>query len=82
MPMAQPWCMAPFAALEALQDGLGSMGWEVREWSHQWSPLTDVSIHDPDTAQSCLKLLDALEELDDVRSVSANLDLAEGLEFD
>ena len=72
----------PFAALEALQDGLRTMGWEVREWSHQWSPLTDVSIHDPDTAQSCLKLLDALEELDDVRSVSANLDLAEGLELD
>ena len=72
----------PYAALEALQDGLRGKGWEVREWSHQWSPLTDVSIHAPDTAQSCLKLLDALEELDDVRSVNTNLELALDLEID
>ena len=43
---------------------------------------TSVSVNDPDTARSCLKLLDALDGLDDVRSVSANLDLADGLELD
>ena len=30
----------------------------------------------------CIKMLDCLESLDDVRSVSANLELADGLEID
>ena len=72
----------PFEALETLQDGLRRAAWDVREWGHHWSAQTSVSVSDPDTARSCLKLLDALDGLDDVRSVSANLDLADGLELD
>ena len=72
----------PFEALESLQDGLRHAEWDVREWGHHWSAQTSVSVNDPETARSCLKLLDALEGLDDVRSVSANLDLADGLEID
>jgi transcriptional/translational regulatory protein YebC/TACO1 len=72
----------PFAALEALQDGLRHQGWDVKEWGHQWATTTNVSISDPATAQSCLKLLDALEDLDDVRSVSANLEIQTELEID
>ena len=34
------------------------------------------------TARQCLKLLEVLEDLDDVSSVSANLDLAPDLEID
>jgi len=65
----------PFTALEALQDGLRQLGWEVQEWGHNWAPLTSTTIGDADTARQCLKLLDALDGLDDVRSVSANLEL-------
>ena len=72
----------PFEALESLQDGLRSANWDVREWGHQWSAQTSVDVSAPDTARNCLKLLDSLEALDDVRSVSANLDLADGLEID
>ena len=72
----------PFSALEALQDGLRKQGWNVEEWGHQWATTTVVSISDPDTARSCLKLLDALEGLDDVRSVSANLEIKTELEID
>jgi YebC/PmpR family DNA-binding regulatory protein len=72
----------PFSALEALQDGLRKQGWNVEEWGHQWATTTNVSISDPDTARSCLKLLDALEGLDDVRSVSANLEIKTELEID
>ena len=72
----------PFSALEALQDGLRKQGWNVEEWGHQWATTTNVSINDPDTARSCLKLLDALEGLDDVRSVSANLEIKTELEID
>jgi YebC/PmpR family DNA-binding regulatory protein len=50
----------PFSALEALQDGLRKQGWNVEEWGHQWATTTNVSISDPDTARSGLKLLDAL----------------------
>ena len=72
----------PFEALESLQDGLRGADWDVREWGHHWSAQTSVSVNDPDTARSCLKLLAALDGLDDVHSVSANLDLAEGVKVD
>ena len=71
----------PFAALEALQGGLSGQGWDVREWGHHWIALTTVSISDPDLARQALKLLDSLDELDDVRSVNANLDLPDDLEL-
>ena len=71
-----------YAALEALQDGLRQQGWEVLEWSHAWHPLTNLEIKDPDMAQHCLKLLDTLESLDDVRSVSANIMINEDLAID
>ena len=71
----------PFAALEALQDGLRAQGWIVREWGHSWTAMTTVPINDADTAQQALKLLDCLDELDDVRSVNANLDLPDDLEL-
>ena len=72
----------PFEALEALQNGLREQGWSVQEWEHCWHPLTQVPIEDPDTARQCLKLLEVLEELDDVSSVSANLALDADLEID
>ena len=71
----------PFAALEALQDGLRAQGWIVREWGHSWTATTTVPINDADTAQQALRLLDCLDELDDVRSVNANLDLPDDLEL-
>ena len=71
-----------FNRLEALQDGLRQHGWTVTEWGHVWTPLTSLRIDDRETAQQCLKLLDALEALDDVRSVSANLELDPELQID
>ena len=71
-----------FNRLEALQDGLRQQGWTVTEWGHVWTPLTSLRIDDRETAQQCLKLLDALEALDDVRSVSANLELDPELQVD
>ena len=71
-----------FEALEALQNGLREQGWSVQEWEHCWHPLTQVTIQDSDTARQCLKLLEVLEDLDDVSSISANLELAPDLEID
>ena len=63
----------PFTALELLQDGLRQKGWPVQQWGHHWHPLTSVDIAEADTGAQCLRLLEALEGLDDVRSVSCNL---------
>ena len=53
----------------------------MREWGHSWSALTSVEISEIDTARQCLKLLDALDGLDDVRSISANLDFDQNLDL-
>jgi YebC/PmpR family DNA-binding regulatory protein len=70
---------AGFEALEALQDGLRRLGWPVTSWEHRWIATTPCALEDPAAVTSCLKLLDALEELDDVRSVTSNLEADEAL---
>jgi len=71
--------LAAFEALEALQDGLRRLGWPVASWEHRWIAATPCPLDDPAAVASCLKLLDALEELDDVRSVTSNLEADESL---
>ena len=68
-----------FADLEALQDGLRRQGLAVREWEHRWIPQTLCQLSDPEQLRACLRMLDLLEELDDVRSVTANLEADDAL---
>jgi len=68
-----------FEALEALQDGLRGLGWPVASWEHRWIAQTPCPVTDADTLRACLRMLDVLEELDDVRSVTSNLEADEGL---
>jgi YebC/PmpR family DNA-binding regulatory protein len=68
-----------FADLEALQDGLRRLGLPVSGWEHRWIVLTPCAVDDPDILRGCLRLLDALDELEDVRSVSSNLEAEEEL---
>ncbi len=70
----------PYEALEALQNGLRTRGFDVEEWEHNWHPLTQVTPDDQPTAQQSLKLLEVLEELDDVSNVSANLMLSQEIQ--
>ena len=72
----------PFQALEQLQDGLREQGWDVLEWGHQWTALTRVTISDPEIARRCIKMLDDIEGLDDVRNINANLELGCEVEVD
>ncbi|UPM49864.1 MULTISPECIES: YebC/PmpR family DNA-binding transcriptional regulator [unclassified Synechococcus] len=71
--------IGPFEQLEALQDSLRSAGLPVTSWEHRWVAQTPCHLEDPEALASCLKLLDALEELDDVRSVTSNLEADEAL---
>ena len=68
-----------FADLEALQDGLRALGLPVSEWEHRWIASTPCRLEDPELLRACLRMLDALEELDDVRSVTSNLEADEAL---
>jgi YebC/PmpR family DNA-binding regulatory protein len=60
----------------ALRDGLEARFGVPQEARLQWRPLNSIPV-DADTASSILKLLDALEDNDDVQTVSANFDVAE-----
>ena len=60
--------------LEALQAGLREHGLQVVSWEHRWIPQTSCSLNEPEFLRQCLRLLDALEGLDDVRSVATNLE--------
>jgi transcriptional/translational regulatory protein YebC/TACO1 len=49
----------------------------VVSWEHRWIAQTPCPLEDPDVLRACLRMLDALEELDDVRAVTANLEADE-----
>jgi YebC/PmpR family DNA-binding regulatory protein len=68
-----------YAALEPLQDGLRQLGWPVISWEHRWVPLTGCPLQREDTLLTCLRMLEALDDLDDVRSVTSNLEADEAL---
>ena len=45
----------------------------------RWIPSNTVEIDTPEKARSLLKLMDALEDLDDVQSVTANFEMTDEL---
>jgi YebC/PmpR family DNA-binding regulatory protein len=77
VPAADLFC-AP-ADLEALDTALKAQGYRVQQVELRWIPSNTVLVDDPDQARLLVKLMDALEDLDDVQSVTANFDMAEDL---
>ncbi|HEY9673467.1 MAG TPA: YebC/PmpR family DNA-binding transcriptional regulator, partial [Waterburya sp.] len=65
--------------LETLNQTLKDNGLPVREAELRWIPNNTVEVTDPDLARSLLKLMDTLEDLDDVQNVTANFEMAEEL---
>lgn len=65
--------------LEALADDLKRAGYTVNQSELRWIPNNTIDITDEEQARSLLKLMDALEDLDDVQSVTANFDMADDL---
>jgi YebC/PmpR family DNA-binding regulatory protein len=68
-----------FEDLEALQGGLQDLGWPVGSWEHRWIPNTTCRVEDGEVLRALLRMLDALEDLEDARSVTSNLEAEEGL---
>jgi YebC/PmpR family DNA-binding regulatory protein len=47
----------------------------VKEASLQYVPVTEVTVDDPEVARKVLKIMDALDDLDDVVNVHTNADI-------
>ena len=62
--------------IETLRDALEKKGVKYSQLEVQMIPQTNVNLSGKQ-AQQTLKLLDALEELDDVQSISSNFDISD-----
>ncbi|MFB2920538.1 MULTISPECIES: YebC/PmpR family DNA-binding transcriptional regulator [Aerosakkonema] len=67
------------ANLENLSKTLKEKGFNVSESEVRWIPGNTLEVTDPMQARSLMKLMDALEDLDDVQNVTANFDMADEL---
>jgi YebC/PmpR family DNA-binding regulatory protein len=67
------------ANLEQLNATLRSEGFTVSDTELRWVPQNTVLVEDPEQSKQLLKLIEVLEGLDDVQSVTANFDLADEL---
>ncbi|MEL6224279.1 MAG: YebC/PmpR family DNA-binding transcriptional regulator, partial [Cyanobacteria bacterium J06627_8] len=65
------------AQLESLSNELAAAGYTVSDSELRWIPNNTIDIADADQARAVWKLMDALEDLDDVQSVTANFDMAD-----
>jgi YebC/PmpR family DNA-binding regulatory protein len=65
--------------LENLNQTLQTKRLPVKEAELRWIPNNTIEVTDSEQARSLLKLIDALESLDDVQSVTANFEMAEEL---
>ena len=68
--------MTPFTAFQAVQDALHAAGIEPEEAELAMIPKSTVAV-EGSTAEQVLRLIDALEEEDDVQKVAANFDIPE-----
>jgi YebC/PmpR family DNA-binding regulatory protein len=64
------------AMLHAVREGLAAKRIETSDAAMNWVPMSTVRVEGAD-AQALVKLIDALEELDDVQKVEGNFDIDE-----
>lgn len=69
----------PPTDLSKVRDNLKAAGLEITESELTYLPTTTVEITDKDTAGKILRLMDALEDLDDVTATHVNFDIDEQL---
>lgn len=67
------------ADLARVRDALKSAGVEITEAELTYVPNTTIEITDKDTAGKIMRLMDALDELDDVSNTHVNFDIDESL---
>ena len=65
--------------LEAVTAALKTENFRVLDAETRWIEEASVAISDPTHAKSLLQLMDALEDLDDIQSVTANVEFVDGV---
>ena len=68
--------------LAKVRDSLKDQGAEVADAELTYVPNNTIEISDPDTARKIIRLMDALDDLDDVTSTHTNFELADSLNLD
>lgn len=63
--------------LYEVKEKLEKLGVPIEKAQITWKPISTVQITDEETAQRVIKLLNALEDLDDVQQVIANFEIPE-----
>ncbi len=65
--------------LEHLNQTLKEQDYRVQQAELRWIASNTIEIDDPDRARSLLRLMDSLEDLDDVQSVTSNFEMTDAL---
>ncbi|MBE9175802.1 YebC/PmpR family DNA-binding transcriptional regulator [Synechocystis salina LEGE 06155] len=65
--------------LESLNQVLQNHGFTIAETELRWLPENTIEIADPDQAKALMQMIETLESLDDVQSVTSNFELTEEL---
>jgi YebC/PmpR family DNA-binding regulatory protein len=65
--------------LAKVRDALKAASYEVTDAELTYVPNNTLEISDPETARKVIRLMDALEDLDDVTATHTNFDIADGL---
>jgi YebC/PmpR family DNA-binding regulatory protein len=76
---SQAEALTDVANLETLSQTLKDKNLTVSQIETRWIPNNTVDVSDPDQARNLLKMMDALEDLDDVQSVTANFEMTDEL---
>ena len=67
--------------LEKVQKNIVSKGIKPQETQISFNPKEHIEVSDPECAKDIVKLLEAIEEHDDVQEVYCNFDIKEGIEM-
>ncbi len=71
--------ICPLSEYDTLSQALDEKGIDTESSELAYLPSVEVPIEDKDTARKILHLIEKLDELDDVKAVHSNLDLAGGV---
>ena len=69
-------------ALHATRQSLIEAGFEIKSAELSYVPNATITIDDKETALKIIKLMDALDELDDVTAVHSNFDIDSSIELE
>jgi YebC/PmpR family DNA-binding regulatory protein len=72
----------PPGDLAKVRDALKAAGYEIADAELTYEPNNMIEISDPETARKIIKMMDALDDLDDVAATHTNFELADSLSLD